>query len=863
MAVLLSAMASPCAWTQLLTREENTSLNLPAELPRGSFRTTDRFPGTTFSRPVALVTPPRETHRLFVVEQGGRIKVIPNLAEPEPEVFLDIRDRTRFDGESGLLGLAFHPQYSKNGWFYVFYTTLDERRQRVARFEVSPDNPDRALPDSEMPMIDQVDEASNHNGGDLHFGPDGYLYIALGDEGGANDRYDNARFIDKDFFAAIARIDVNQRPGSLPPNEHPAVHPNTYAIPPDNPFVDATEFMGESVDPAKVRTEFWAVGLRNPWRMSFDGPSGRLFTGDVGQGSREEINLIQRGGHYGWSLREGFRSFTSGPGRSIVPDGFTPTEPLWDYPRNQGISVTGGVVYRGRAYPELFEAYIFGDYGSGRIWSMHFREDDTVDVEQIATDARISAFGIDPQNGDVLMTSYGNGQIRKIERKSSGFTFVIPSALSLTGAFSDLETLTPEPGIVAYDPNVAFWSDGAFKKRWFSLPDLEMQIGFRETTPWRFPPGALWIKHFDLELQPGDPSSRRRVETRFLVKTEDGSYGLSYRWNEQQTDAALVPVEGMKEEFVIGEGDDTRIQTWLYPSRNDCRACHTAAGGHALSFNTAQLNRVHDYGESGSGNQLEAFREAGYLVDPPTELEGLPRLSAGDDESASLERRARSYLEANCSQCHQPGGPALGFWDARSHVPLTEAGLINGQVLNDLGNAAGRAIVPGDTTHSVLLSRLLGEKDTPRMPPLGTTEIDEQGAQLIRDWIVSLRDHVSYQDWIAQYFPAPIPADADPTVDFDGDGRTNFEEYLADTNPVRARDFWAPGIDVDGNKPFLLLPEIPRGNVTIERSESAFEWRLWMPRPEDITSLPNSGNTIIRIDGDNRPRGFFRFKLGE
>ena len=294
-----------------LERQSNETLRLPSVLPGGTFKTEPAFEGLSFDRPVALVTPPGESQRLFVVEQRGRISVIPSLNDSSKETFLDLFEVTSFEGESGLLGLAFHPEYAANGWFYVFYSRREagQLMQRVSRFSVDPQNANRALVDSEQPLIEQEDEASNHNGGDLHFGPDGYLYIALGDEGGANDQFDNSRFIDKDFFCAIARIDVDHRPGSLPPNAHAGVFSGTYSIPPDNPFIGQTEFAGRAIEPSKVGTEFWAVGLRNPWRLHFDRITGRLFSADVGQNSREEINVITRAIHYGWSFREGSRTF--------------------------------------------------------------------------------------------------------------------------------------------------------------------------------------------------------------------------------------------------------------------------------------------------------------------------------------------------------------------------------------------------------------------------------------------------------------------------------------------------------------------------------------------------------------------------
>ncbi|MEM7388035.1 MAG: PQQ-dependent sugar dehydrogenase, partial [Verrucomicrobiota bacterium] len=231
LSLLLVFLARPEAITaQVLTRDEVTVAPcFPSELPGGSFQTVEAFEGLRFRRPVAIAREPGDRHRLYIVEQEGTIRILPDLNAPTSEIFLDLSDQTWFQGESGLLGLAFHPRYEENGFFYVFYTTRIDRRnyQRVARFQRSSTNPDRADAGSEVPMIDQLDEASNHNGGDLHFGPDGYLYISVGDEGGANDAFDNARFIDKDFHGGILRIDVDRLPGSMAPNDHPGVHPGT------------------------------------------------------------------------------------------------------------------------------------------------------------------------------------------------------------------------------------------------------------------------------------------------------------------------------------------------------------------------------------------------------------------------------------------------------------------------------------------------------------------------------------------------------------------------------------------------------------------------------------------------------------
>lgn len=726
---------------QPLTRTTLSTLDLPATPPSFGYTTERTLNNLGFNQPVSIVSVPGETDRLFVLEKPGRIIVVNNLGgTPTSSVFLDIQSIVDdSDNEEGLLALAFHPDYATNGYFYIWYTiNLDSsqgngRHDRLARFTVSTD-PNVADDESEQPLITQWDQQWNHNGGEIKFGPDGYLYLSTGDEGGSNDNFNNGQRIDRDFFSAILRIDVDQRPGSLTPNAHPAVHPGTYTIPPDNPFIGATSFNGIAIDPAEVRTEFYAIGLRNPWRMAFDPVDGRLFVGDVGQGAWEEIDIIEAGGNYGWPFREGFNA---GPGGS-APAGATLTDPIHHYGHDSqgGLSVTGGIVYRGAQLSQLYGAYLFTDYLSGRIWALRIDENDNVDVEQIATDNNIVGFAINPNNGDILLADIGQGSVRRLVYNSTPVGTPFPATLTGTGAFASLATLDPAPGFVAYEPNVSFWSDHATKSRWFGLQGDSETFGFSANDNWTHPTGAVWMKHFDLELTRGDPNSARRIETRFLVKTASGGYGITYRWNSAQTEATLVDEEGLDEDFTINDGGTMTTQTWRYPSRAECLTCHTPQSGFARSFNTAQLNRDFDF-PGGAANQLAALEQAGYLSTTIPSPAALPALAPADDSAASLEIRVRSYLEANCAQCHRPGGAALGNWDARFSTPTSLAGLINGALVDNGGDPLNRVIVAGDEAHSRLLHRIAANGAT-RMPPLATNERDLEAEQLIFQWIQSL-----------------------------------------------------------------------------------------------------------------------------
>lgn len=828
-----------------LQRLPNTTLQLPPAPPALGFTATNAFPSLVFTNPIAIASPPGETNRLFIVEKRGRIIVITNLLAPTRTVFLDITDRVSTSdsiaSEEGLLGLVFHPGYATNRFFYVFYTGNDNtgsgttRHDILSRFTASETDPNQALAGSEVKLLRQRDEASNHNAGDLHFGPDGYLYVSLGDEGGANDSFNNSQRITNDFFSAILRIDVDKRPGSLPPNPHPAATTN-YAVPPDNPFVGATQFNGLPVNPATVRTEFWAVGFRNPWRMSFDMLTGTLYCGDVGQSTREEVDVVTAGANYGWAFWEGN---VPGPKSNQAPPGFVHTPPLRDYGRSDGVSVIGGRVYRGQRLSQLYGAYVYGDYGSGRIWALRHTGTNVTEHTLLLVDdlnsigvSGLAAFGRDPSNDDLLYADEQNGTNGRIKRivyntVTNGVPF--PPTLADTGAFTNLLSLAPAPGIVPYDINVPFWSDYALKWRWFSVPDTNRVITFNRDANWLFPTGTVWIKHFELELTNGLPESRRRLETRFLVRTTNGVYGITYRWGNSLTNATLVPEEGMDETFVVDTGGGVlRTQVWHYPSRVECLQCHTAAGGYALGFNTAQLNRDFDYGGAIT-NQIAALSLAGYFHTNVTALHTLRALAAPTNDAVSLEYRVRSWLAANCVYCHQPGGSAQGaLWDARITTPTADAGLINGPLADD-PDPAHRVIAPGSLSNSVLLTRI-ATRGPGQMPPIASTVPDPQAIALISAWITNdLPAWESFADWQLRFFGSTNAPDAAPDADPDHDRAVNLLEYLAGTAPTNSAQAWQISAARSNQTVLILLPQPANRAVQVEVATDLFSPNPWTP----------------------------------
>ena len=331
------------------------------------------FPNLRFSRPVDFQAPNDGTNRIFVVEQAGLIKVFPNDRDVQTAgIFLDIRKRVDARAnEMGLLGLAFHPDFKNNGLFFVNYTASNPRRTIVSKFQAPSPGADKADPDSEVQILVINQPYSNHNGGQLAFGPDGYLYIALGDGGAAGDPQGHGQN-PATLLGAILRIDVNNPTGGLP-----------YSIPDDNPFAGNTE---------GIKEEIYAYGLRNPWRFSFDPQTGWLWAADVGQDAREEINLIESGKNYGWNIMEGSLCFSP-------PTGCNKTGlelPIWEYDHTQGHSITGGYVYRGKNVPELYGKYIYADFISGNIWALQYDGKNPPKNELLlASGLNISSFGVD------------------------------------------------------------------------------------------------------------------------------------------------------------------------------------------------------------------------------------------------------------------------------------------------------------------------------------------------------------------------------------------------------------------------------------------------------------------------------------
>jgi glucose/arabinose dehydrogenase len=390
------------AWAQARkksTKKESPSFSIP------KLATEVAFPSLRFDRPVALAYPDDGSKLLFVVEQHkANIFSFPN--EPrtsDKKLFLELPDQINRGNEEGLLGLAFHPKYKENGTFYVYYSARDDgpvtRRSVVSRFRVSKDDPRMADPRSEERIwVSEPDRWENHNGGCIEFGPDGYLYISLGDGGAAADPLSTGQN-PRDWFASILRIDV----------DHPA-DGMAYGIPNDNPKLRDAERYGHWAP------EVYAIGLRNVWKFTFDRETGRLWAGDVGQDLWEMVHVIENGGNYGWSIKEAFHPFQ--PGRRQRADRGSPfTPPVIEYAHSVGKSITGGYVYRGKDLPSLVGVYVYADFETGHIWGLReeggkaVQNRDLIDLTS-SPKLNVAAFGEDAE-GELYILAF-DGRIYKL-----------------------------------------------------------------------------------------------------------------------------------------------------------------------------------------------------------------------------------------------------------------------------------------------------------------------------------------------------------------------------------------------------------------------------------------------------------------
>lgn len=652
----------------------------------------------TLASPLAMVQPASDSSFWLVALRAGQVVRFDNSTQVNSFTqVLDISDQVSTTFEMGMTGLAFHPDYPQDNRVFIVYNNSEQQgRSTVSSFSINTTS-QIIDPNSEQELLTLQQPAANHNGGDIAFGADGYLYIGFGDGGAnANESQDLSNLL-----GTMVRIDVSSIP---------------YSIPADNPFNQGqalcnTGSRGQGDDTSCP--EIFAFGFRNPWRWSFDSLTGDLWLADVGQSTFEEVDRVINGGNYGWPIMEGDSCFGGG---NCDTTGLE--LPITQYPRSVGVSTVGGYVYRGDDSPSLIGQYIWGDTFSSQFLSIPANSEVGAAYTEIFNSSRLIAGMAQGNDGEVYLLNLdggeGDGIYRVVATGGTDGNVEMPTSLSQVGCF-DTSAKTSADGVIDYQINSWLWSDGADKHRAFAIPDDQV-IQVAADGDFLFPTDSILIKHF----LDGDTF----LETRLLVNHASGWTGYSYEWNDAQTDATLLSE---------GKTKDVGNFVHTFPSSSECNICHTDAANVSLGLEASQLNLVNtDIGM----NQLTYLSDTGFLsrsLDGATE----PRLFAIDDTSATSQQRARSYLHSNCSGCHRPGA-AADFIDLRESTDFSAMNLCNVEPnAGDLGVNGALLLTPGNADMSVVYLRMqtLGAD---RMPPLASLIEDQSATSAIAEWINSL-----------------------------------------------------------------------------------------------------------------------------
>ena len=661
------------------------------------------------------------------------------------------------DSTDTIVQIEFHPKWAENGYVFLGGNGSQKdpgakKKTRIVRYTMQTKPPFNIIPGSEKIIIEVL--SNGHNGGAPVFGHDGMLYITTGD--GTTDSDTNVVGQDMtSLLAKVLRIDVD--------------HPDpgkAYSVPKDNPFVNMKG----------ACPEIWSLGYRNPWRMCLDQKTGHLWLGQNGQDLWEQAYLVKKGDNAGWSVMEGSHPFYLHRKLAPVPL----TKPTVEHHHSEARSLTGGLVYYGKKYPELVGHYIYGDYSTGKIWAVKHDGDKILSHREICdSHLTITGFGVDTK-GEILIADFqkekgGLFTLVPTPPEMKGTTF--PRKLSESGLFESVKGHVMKPGLIPYSVNAVLWSDGAAKQRWLGLPK-DAKIDYRKTRGWELPDQTVIVKSFYLDMEEGNPQSRRWIETRFLTRQGTEWYGYSYAWNDEQTEGALIENKGADREFTVKTPAGDRKLNWHYPSRSECMVCHSRAANYVLGFTELQFNHEHTYLPSPQGgagvkeNQLAVFERLGLLNkfnwnaevrdklrqelrakgrttkeandeialrmatrnqrDPkqssllPFRPEEMPKLVDPYDKSQDLTARVRSYLHSNCSQCHVEAGGGNAQMELEFTKPLAEMKIVDVPPQHDtFGIKEARIVAPGHPERSVLLHRI-SHRDKGHMPPLATRVVDQQ-----------------------------------------------------------------------------------------------------------------------------------------
>ena len=694
------------------------------------------YPALEFKEALELVFEP-QAKRWFALERAGRIVSWPLTGEVDhADLVIDVK--ALHPDLDNLYGLAFHPRFAENHQAFVTYTRgsgIDEGT-KLSRFEMKGQALD---PASEQVILTW--RSGGHNGANLQFGPDGMLYISTGDSEVPSppDPLSTGQDI-SDLLSSILRIDVDHADPGL-----------AYRIPNDNPFVGK---IVESADHKQkpARGEVWAFGLRNPWKMSFDHATGRLWCGDVGWELWEMIDLIQRGGNYGWSAMEASQTVkpeTKSPLAPISP-------PIVAHSHDEAASITGGFVYHGKKLPELEGAYIYGDWVTGKVWALWHDGKQVTRHEEIAdTHHKIIAFGQDT-SGELIYLDYSSkGALYELQRNKAQPTEKFPTKLSDTGLFKDHAKQILADGAYPLSVNVSMWQDRAIGWTFVALPgstsvhtkvskSKDKSGAAKAEYKVEWPEDAVLGKTLSASIWNGQAYKTRPVETQILHFNGKDWIGYSYRWRDDSSDADLVAPAGDERTFQTYAWMNIARQssyTWRFHSRAECIRCHNSWTGGPLAFQASQLNGyAKGEGRFELTSQLDHFRDLGLIDSHFSESATfhLTKPTGIRPDGDTVRDRARSYLHANCSHCHRQnaGGAVSMFLNA--DLTLGET-LIDGiaPAQGGLGLTQPKLIDPGNPWNSVIALRL-AKTGIGHMPIIGPHEVDVEGLKLIEDWIARM-----------------------------------------------------------------------------------------------------------------------------
>ncbi len=671
--------------------------------PAAPFRARALYPDLVFPSPSSIEEIP-ETQLLMITQMGGQVVSVPKAASnPKPNLVLDLAQAK--GGSASVIDSEFHPDFLKNRYVFLCYNSAQNQgRTHVSRFQLPKSNPPKIDPSTEQVIITWP--SGGHNGGCLEFGQDSYLYISTGDGSGPNppDARTTGQDV-SDLLGAVLRIDINRTEGD-----------RAYRIPSDNPFVGQ----------ANARPEIWAYGFRNPWKIGVDRESPEVFAADNGWETWELVHRVTRGSNGGWPVREG-RDLL----RSEVPVGPTPiVAPFKDHHHTEANSVIGGPVYRGDRYPELDGWFVYGDYITGTIWAVKPKADLSADFQTLAdTDYRMASF-TEGSRGEIYFADYDSTQqlyeLVRNEAAAADSQDPFPTQLRDTGLFQSLNPLTPMPGVVPYEVQVARWADGAVGQRWIAIPGQGIVSFPNADEPATFPEGTVLVKH--LSLPRSSASDAVPLETQ-LLHLEQGTWRpYSYVWNDAGTEATLADPTGVNRTVSVPDRSDELIQrTWHVGAHNECRLCHNADAGYVLGFTPNQLQQ-----------QLQELAQSQVIESAPPVPAKL-QLVNPHDTAQSLDDRARSYLHANCAMCHRPGGSVIASFFLRRDLPFDALRTNKGTGVGTFGMRNAKVIAAGDPYRSVVMYRM-SKLGYSRMPYIGTQKVDSQAIALISEWIQSMAE---------------------------------------------------------------------------------------------------------------------------